>query len=457
MDTFSSLLGYKTTDYSHNKKIALENIKKLNHILNAFCQIYEKDLDGDSPAPTPTLNGCIVSIKDLFCYKDHPVQAASKILDGFISPYSSTSVQRLLDNGARIIGHTNCDEFGMGGSNEHSLYGSSHNYLDTTKTPGGSSGGAAVAVQADMCHVSLGTDTGGSVRQPAAFCGVIGFKPSYGVISRWGVVAHASSFDTVGLLAKKINYIEDVFKVICGFDEKDLSMSRDYTYTPQRAKERYNIAYLEDTLSYPSLQEEIKTSTDSFLKDLKSQGHKVEAVSCDLLKYAVAVYYVLTTTEASSNLARYDGIRYGYRTKQYTDYQDLITKTRTEGFGEEVQRRLLCGNYIFDTRETNHYYSTAIDLRQAFKNYFTDIFRKYDFIVLPTTATTAFKIHDCHITQEQMWLSDIFTVIASIGQVPAISIPYGHDNDNMPIGMQIIANQYHDNSLLTFCKSILKC
>ena len=457
MDTFKPLLKYKTADnYFYNKKTALENIKNFNHTLNAFCQVYEKDLDGDRPDTTKTLNGCILSIKDLFCYKNHPVQAASKILDSFISTYSSTCVERLITNGAHIIGHTNCDEFGMGGSNEHSIYGPVHNYLDTTKTSGGSSGGAAVAVQTDMCHVSLGTDTGGSVRQPAAFCGVIGFKPSYGVISRWGVIAHASSFDTVGILAKKINYIEDVFKVACGFDEKDLSMSKDYTYTPQKTKEQYNIAYLKDTLDYPSLQAEIKTSTDNFLNNLKSQGHKVEPVNCDLLKYAVAVYYILTTTEASSNLARYDGIRYGYRAEQYKDYQDLITKTRTEGFGDEVQKRLLCGNYIFDTRDVNNYYATAIELRQAFKNYFNDIFKHYDFIALPTTATTAFKINDSNIPPEQMWLSDIFTVIASIGQMPAISIPYCHDNNNMPIGIQIIANKYHDNSLLSFCEHILK-
>ncbi len=457
MDTFLPLLNYKRTgDCPNNTKVALGNIKKFNHILNAFCQTYEKDLDSYNTDTTKSLNGCIVSIKDLFCYKDHPVQAASKILDGFISPYSSTCVERLIANGACIIGHTNCDEFGMGGSNEHSIYGPVHNYLDTSKTSGGSSGGAAVAVQTDMCHVSLGTDTGGSVRQPAAFCGVIGFKPSYGAISRWGVIAHASSFDTVGILAKKINYIEDVFKVLCGFDEKDLSMSKDYTYTQQKPKEQYNIAYLKDTLGYHSLQAEIKTATDSFLKDLKSKGHNVEPINCDLLKYAVAVYYILTTTEASSNLARYDGIRYGYRAEQYKDYQDLITKTRTVGFGDEVQKRLLCGNYIFDTRDINHYYTTAIDVRQAFKNYFNDIFKRYDFIVLPTTATTAFKINDSNISPEQMWLSDIFTVIASIGQVPAISIPYGYDNNNMPIGIQIIANKYKDNSLLSFCEHILK-
>lgn len=459
MKDFKKLFDF--TDFTHlenNVDISLNNIKQLNPTLNAFCNVYEEEFKFNSTKVSENINskknkdlaGLIIGIKDLFCYKDHPVQAASKILDKFISPYNATVVERILNNDGLIVGHQNCDEFGMGSSNEHSIYGCVHNYFDYNKTSGGSSGGSAVAVQTDMCHISLGTDTGGSIRQPAAFCGIIGFKPSYGVISRYGVIAHASSFDTVGILGKSIKDIKTVFKTIMGHDGHDLSMSQELPIETVEEKKKYKIGYLKNALEFEGLQEEIKKSIQNFLGKLQDEQNIIESVEVDFLDYVVPVYYVLTTAEACSNLARYDGVRYGYRTASYSNFEELITKTRTEGFGEEVKKRIMLGNYIFKTREENNYFSKAQQVREKIKNAFHEIFNNYDFLILPTTTTTAFKINDISNDDEKSYWSDIFTVIASLVGLPAISIPYGVDKNNMPIGLQIIANKNKDFDLLNF-------
>ena len=459
MKEFKKLFDF--TDFTHlknNVDVSLNNIKQLNPTLNAFCNVYEEEFKFNSTKVSENINskknkdlaGLIIGIKDLFCYKDHPVQAASKILDKFISPYNATVVERILNNDGLIVGHQNCDEFGMGSSNEHSIYGCVHNYFDYNKTSGGSSGGSAVAVQTDMCHISLGTDTGGSIRQPAAFCGVIGFKPSYGVISRYGVIAHASSFDTVGILGKSIKDIKIVFKTIMGHDGHDLSMSQELPNETVEEKKKYKIGYLKNALEFEGLQEEIKKSIQNFLGKLQDEQNIIESVEVDFLDYVVPIYYVLTTAEACSNLARYDGVRYGYRTASYSNFEELITKTRSEGFGEEVKKRIMLGNYIFKTREENNYFSKAQQLRIKIKNAFHEIFNNYDFLILPTTTTTAFKINDISNDNEKSYWSDIFTVIASLVGLPAISIPYGVDKNNMPIGLQIIANKNKDFDLLNF-------
>ena len=459
MKDFKKLFDF--TDFTHlenNVDISLNNIKQLNPTLNAFCNVYEEEFKFNSTKVSENINskknkdlaGLIIGIKDLFCYKYHPVQAASKILDKFISPYNATVVERILNNDGLIVGHQNCDEFGMGSSNEHSIYGCVHNYFDYNKTSGGSSGGSAVAVQTDMCHISLGTDTGGSIRQPAAFCGVIGFKPSYGVISRYGVIAHASSFDTVGILGKSIKDIKIVFKTIMGHDGHDLSMSQELPNEIVEEKKKYKIGYLKNALEFEGLQEEIKKSIQNFLGKLQDEQNIIESVEVDFLDYVVPVYYVLTTAEACSNLARYDGVRYGYRTASYSNFEELITKTRSEGFGEEVKKRIMLGNYIFKTREENNYFSKAQQVREKIKNAFHEIFNNYDFLILPTTTTTAFKINDISNDDEISYWSDIFTVIASLVGLPAISIPYGVDKNNMPIGLQIIANKNKDFNLLNF-------
>ena len=418
MKDFKKLFDF--TDFTrleNNVDISLNNIQQLNPTLNAFCNVYEEEFKNNSKSILKKISsnnykdlaGLIIGIKDLFCYKDHPVQAASKILDKFISPYNATVVERILNNDGLIVGHQNCDEFGMGSSNEHSIYGCVHNYFDYNKTSGGSSGGSAVAVQTDMCHISLGTDTGGSIRQPAAFCGIIGFKPSYGVISRYGVIAHASSFDTVGILGKSIKDIKIVFKTIMGHDGHDLSMSQELPNETVEEKKKYKIGYLKNALEFEGLQEEIKKSIQNFLGKLQDEQNIIESVEVDFLDYVVPIYYVLTTAEACSNLARYDGVRYGYRTASYSNFED-----------------------------------------EKIKNAFHEIFNNYDFLILPTTTTTAFKINDISNDDEISYWSDIFTVIASLVGLPAISIPYGVDKNNMPIGLQIIANKNKDFDLLNF-------
>ena len=461
---FEKLLDFDDFEnFKKNIDTSISNINRLNTELNAFCNVYENEFLENSKRIYEKVNknevlplsGLIIGIKDLFCYKDHPVQAASKILDKFISPYNSTVVDRILSNDGLIIGHQNCDEFGMGSSNEKSIYGCVRNFFDKNKTSGGSSGGSAVAVQTDMCHVSIGTDTGGSIRQPASFCGVIGFKPTYGLISRYGVIAHASSFDTVGIIGKKIRDIYTVFKTIYGYDVHDLSMS---SFIPEEGcycDKKYKIAYFSDILEMEFIQSDIKKTIDIFLSKMNENGNIIDYVSLNLLQYVVPVYYILTTVEACSNLARYDGIRYGYRTKEYSNFDELITKTRSEGFGYEVKKRILLGNYIFKTRDINNYFNIANNIREKIKEKINNIFLKYDFIVLPVTATTATEICASNCDNIDMYLSDVFTIIASLTGLPAISVPCGVDNDNMPIGVQIIGRRYNDFELLNFAKCVL--
>lgn len=463
---------YKPTlqNIDNNISIALENIQILNHILNPFCTVYTSDvLNHVQKIKTYTkhgnLIGMIIGIKDLFCYKDHPIQASSNILSSYQSSFNSTVVERILSSDGLIIGHQNCDSFGMGATNENSIYGPVKNFYDITKVSGGSSGGSAVGVQCDMCHVSLGTDTGGSVRQPAAFCGIIGFKPSYGQISRHGVIAHASSFDTVGIMSKDINSIIKVYDTISGQDDYDFSMhisrqkdllakSKDilqYNY-----KNKIKIAYIGDIMALSCLQKEIKKQVKSFLTYLQKQNNcDIEEIHCNFLEDTVPIYITITTTEASSNLARYDGIRYGYNSNQGKNFEECISHNRTYGFNDEVKKRILLGNYIFTLEKNNHFLEKAHILREKIKLTLNDIFTKYDFIVLPTTITTAFKIND-KISDDILFWSDVCTFIASIGQNPAISIPYGHDDNSMPIGIQIIGKKYDDSKLLTFIQHILK-
>ena len=464
MIDFDELKDYNNFEnFDYNIKTTLGNIEKTNKQTNAFCRIYKDEFllnaekikeDIKKNGNKKKLAGIIVGIKDLICYKNHCVNAASKILTNFTSPFSATVVDRILKENGLIIGHQNCDEFGMGSSNKNSVYGEAHNALDFKKTPGGSSGGSAAAIQTDMCHVSLGTDTGGSVRQPAAFCGIIGFKPSYGVISRHGIIAHSSSFDTVGILSKKIRYIEDVFKVISGKDYYDFSLY-DKDILKEKTKEKYRIAYLADTLNYCGLQSEIRESMEKLLNKLTKDGNVVEGVNFDLLKYVVAVYYVLTTTEACSNLARYDGVRYGYRSNEYKNFDELIEKTRGEGFGFEVKKRIMFGNLIFETQKENDVIKKAKYLRSRISNELERIFTNNDFIILPTTTTTAFEIGE-KIEDEKLYWADIYTVIASIAGMPAVSIPCGKDKNGMPIGIQIIGNRYKDEELIDFVKKIIE-
>lgn len=404
------------------------------------------------------LAGLVVGLKDVLCYKDHPLQASSKILDGFISQFNATAVQRLLDEDAIIIGRQNCDEFAMGSSNENSAFGPVLNDLDNSRVPGGSSGGSAVAVMADLCDVSLGSDTGGSVRQPAAFCGILGIKPTYSRISRYGLIAYGSSFDCIGIFGKNLEDIALVLEVIAGADEFDSTVSRKpvpaYSKELSITGKKYKVAYLSDTLESEALQPEIKVSLLEKISQLKAAGHIVEAIDFPLSEYILPTYYILATAEASSNLSRYDGVRYGYRSKNVTDLQSLYKKTRSEGFGKEVERRILLGTFVLSASYYDAYYTKAQKVRRLIREKTKEIFTHYDFILTPTTPTTAFKLGEHTSNPLEMYLADLFSVQANVAGVPAISVPCGKDKQGMPIGLQVTADDFEEAKLFQFSQVI---
>lgn len=445
----------------------LINIERKKH-LNAFLSVYVKEArlcadEVDLKIKNGTagrLAGLVVGLKDVLCYQDHPLQASSKILDGFVSKFNGTAVQRLLDEDAIIIGRQNCDEFAMGSSNENSAFGPVLNDIDNARVPGGSSGGSAVAVMADMCQVSLGSDTGGSVRQPAAFCGIIGLKPTYSRISRHGLIAYGSSFDCIGVFSKNIEDAALVLEVIAGEDEYDSTVSRQAVpaYLKELSSEpkrKYKVAYMRDMLESGALQPEIKSSINKVLEKLISTGHEVEAIDFPLNEYVLPTYYILATAEASSNLSRFDGVRYGYRSPNTSDLQSLYKKTRAEGFGKEVQRRILLGTFALSASYYNAYYTKAQKVRRLIRNQTKEIFKKYDFVVMPTTPTTAFKIGSHSENPVEMYLADLFSVQANVAGVPAISIPCGRDSQGLPIGIQVIADDFEEAKLFQFSKVLL--
>jgi aspartyl-tRNA(Asn)/glutamyl-tRNA(Gln) amidotransferase subunit A len=446
----------------------LDNIKKKFH-LNAFLSVYEEEAlkratEVDKKikeGKAGKLAGLVVGLKDVLAYKDHPLQASSKILDGFISQFNATAVQRLIDEDAIIIGRQNCDEFAMGSSNENSAFGPVLNDIDNSRVPGGSSGGSAVAVMADMCQISLGSDTGGSVRQPAAFCGVYGLKPTYSRISRYGLVAYGSSFDCIGVFGKSIEDIAIVLQVVAGADEFDSTVSRVAVpaYTDELKandlKKKYKVAYLREIMS-DGLQPEIRDSIVSKLEKLKADGHTVEPIDFALNEYILPTYYILATAEASSNLSRFDGVRYGYRTNNPADLHEMYKKTRAEGFGKEVQKRILLGTFVLSASYYDAYYTKAQKVRRLIRNEMKDILGKYDFIIMPITPTTAFKLNEHTENPLEMYLADLFSVQANVAGVPAISLPCGQDKQGLPIGLQIIANDFEESKLFKFSQLIMQ-
>ena len=429
-------------------------------------------LDAKQKAGNPLgrLHGVVVAIKDVLCYEGHKVTAASKILEGFVSLYSATAVQRLLDEGAIIIGTCNCDEFAMGSTNENSVYGNVLNALDETRVPGGSSGGSAVAVQAGLCMISLGSDTGGSVRQPADFCGIVGLKPTYGRISRYGLIAYASSFDQVGIFSNNIEDAALVLEVIAGADEFDSTASINTLETekqenqlklvdhlsPEKNK-KYRIAYFREALSHPSLDQEIRENILSLTDRLKADGHTVEAVAFDLLDYIVPAYYVLTTAEASSNLSRFDGVRFGHRTTgPVTGLTDFYKRNRSEGFGKEVKRRILLGTFVLSAGYYDAYFSKAQQVRRLLADKTTSVFSEYDAIILPTAPTTAMAIGENTDDPITMYLADIYTVFANLTGLPGISIPLFKHSNNMPFGLQVLTNKMDELTLLRLSKLLME-
>ena len=404
------------------------------------------------------LAGMVIGIKDNICYLNHKVSASSKMLDGFISPYSSTVVERLINEDAIIIGRLNCDEFAMGGSNETSYFGPVKNAADDERVAGGSSGGSAVAVQSDMCLAALGTDTGGSVRQPAAFCGNIGFKPTYGRISRYGIIAYASSFDQVGTITSSVSDAAILLEVLAGVDDADSTVSSlpvpNYSKNLSQGGNK-KIAVLRETIENDALDTEIKASILNSIETLKSQGHSIDYVSFDLLDYMVPAYYVLTTAEASSNLSRYDGVHYGYRNTQAESLNNLYQTSRAEGFGEEVKRRILLGTFVLSAGYYDAYYQKAQQVRRLIRDRIDALLNEYDFLLSPVTPTPAFKIGENIQDPLVMYMADIYTVLASLAGIPAVALPLGNNKNGLPLSVQLMTKHFNEQELLNLSHRFL--
>jgi len=432
--------------------------------LNAFLAVYADEaleradtIDKKLASGTAgRLAGVVVGIKDNICYEGHGVQGSSKILDGFESLYSATAVEKLLAEDAIIIGRLNCDEFAMGSSNENSAFGNVLNPLDKTRVPGGSSGGSAVAVAADLCHVSLGSETGGSVRQPASFCGLVGIKPTYGRISRHGLLAFASSFDQISPFAKNVEDAALITEVMSGNDEFDSTASsrKVPSYSPKPIGKK-KFAYLKDCVESEALDATIKTRFMEVVEKLKADGHTVDAVDFPLLDFLIPTYYILTTAEASSNLSRYDGMRYGYRSEKATDLESTYKLSRSEGFGTEVKRRIMLGTFVLSAGYYDAYYAKGQRVRRLLKNTTDELFSKYHMILSPTTPDVAFKFGENSDDPIKMYLEDIFTVMANLVGIPAISIPVGTKN-GLPFGMQVMADQFEEAELFSTAKYIME-
>jgi aspartyl-tRNA(Asn)/glutamyl-tRNA(Gln) amidotransferase subunit A len=426
--------------------------------LNAFIEVYDKEalhtareLDRrwkSDPGSLGKLAGVVVSLKDVLCYANHKLTAGSRILEGFTSIFSATAVSRLLAEDVIIIGRTNCDEFAMGSETRFSCYGPTKNAADPERVPGGSSGGAAVAVQINGCLASIGSDTGGSVRQPASFCGLYGFKPTYGRISRFGLIAYASSFDQIGIVGRDVQDIGQIYAVMAGPDGRDTTLSDDPVDNKWDAGPN-RIGYIRSALDHPSIQPEIKTGCEKYLSDLAKEGVSVEPIDFPLMDYVIPAYYILTAAEASSNLARYDGVRYGFRSKDISNLSDMYTKTRTQGFGSEVKRRILLGTFVLSVGYYDAFFTQAQKVRRLIMEQFEEWFKKVDLIVLPTTPSTAWKRGELKDPVE-VYLEDIYSVLANLAGLPAISAPLGLDNRGLSYGIQFLAARNMENDIFSF-------
>jgi aspartyl-tRNA(Asn)/glutamyl-tRNA(Gln) amidotransferase subunit A len=397
------------------------------------------------------LAGMVLGLKDNICYKGHRVSASSKILEGFESVYSATVTARLEQEDALFIGRLNCDEFAMGSSNENSAFGPVKNPLDPTRVPGGSSGGSAAAVAANMCTAALGSDTGGSIRQPASFCGLAGIKPTYGRVSRHGLIAYASSMDQIGPLAHNMSDAALILDIISGPDDFDNTASNravSILDTASLQNKPLRFVYLKECLENPGLDEEVKQAHLKLFADLKADGHRVEGVEFPYLDYLVPTYNVLSNAEASSNLSRFDGMRYGYRSPRATDLQSTYTLSRSEGFGKEVKRRIMLGTFVLSAGFYDAYYARAQKVRRLIRDYTLNLLEEADFILTPTTPHTAFHFGAKGADPIAMYLEDIFTVQANLAGVPAVSYPLFKHSNGLPFGIQAMAGDFEEGKLV---------
>ncbi len=427
--------------------------------LNAFLEVFNETVKSEAVRVQDKINngtagvlaGMVIGIKDNICYKGHKVSASSKILEGFESLYTATALQRLLDEDAIVIGRLNCDEFAMGSSNENSAYGPVKNALDLTRVPGGSSGGSSTAVAGNLCTVALGSDTGGSIRQPASFTGTYGIKPTYGRISRYGLIAYASSFDQIGVFANTLEDSALITQIMSGKDENDSTSSSKEVLPMVVApnKTKLKIAYLQETIDDEGIDQAVKDRMLEIFEKLRADGHQVASVSFPYMEYMVPTYYVLSTAEASSNLSRFDGVHYGYRSSDAVGVEATYKKSRTEGFGPEVKRRIMAGTFVLSHGFYDAYYTKGQKVRRVLQNKTKEIFENFDVVITPTTPSTAFKLNDVK-DPIQMYLQDIFTVHANLTGNPAISLPLGSSSEGLPFGVQVMTAPFSESLLYGF-------
>lgn len=440
---------------THEYLAAIEASKDLNAFISVFhehslerAKAVDRKLENGSAGP---LAGMVVSVKDLIAVEGERVTCASRILENFVSPYNATVITRLLDADAILIGKTNMDEFAMGSSTENSAFGRVRLPQNKDLVPGGSSGGSAVAVKAGLSTTSLGSDTGGSIRQPASFTGVVGLKPTYGRVSRYGLVAFASSFDCIGPFARTARDAARVLQIIAGHDEHDSTSAAipvpDYLQEMTRDIRGLNIGVPREYFG-EGLDPQVRKSIEHAIDQLKAGGAEIRNVSLPHTEFTIATYYILATAEASSNLARYDGARYGHRAEQVRDLNELYVKSRSEGFGAEVKRRIMLGTYVLSAGYYDAYYRKAQKVRRLIQNDFFTAFRDVDCIVTPTAPTTAFRAGEKMDDPLQMYLSDIYTTSANLAGIPGISVPCGTDSRELPIGLQILGRQFDEATLL---------
>jgi aspartyl-tRNA(Asn)/glutamyl-tRNA(Gln) amidotransferase subunit A len=448
-----------TRKKTHPGEIARDLLKKIDRTegrIKAFCLLDKKDILAQCAqlekrsARKGRLFGIPVVVKDNICVEGQDTTCASRILAGFKPPYNATCVNRLKAEGAVIFGKANMDEFAFGSSCESSCYGPTHNPWDLKRIPGGSSGGSAACVAADETILALGSDTGGSIRQPAALCGVVGLKPTYGRVSRYGLIAFASSLDQIGPLTKDVTDAALLMNVISGHDPQDSTCvalkAADYTKSLLNNVKGMKIAYPKEYFT-KGLDSEVRSAVDKALALLKKLGAQVKEVSLPHTDYAVAAYYIVATAEASSNLARFDGVQYGYRNPRFKDLVDMYSETRGEGFGEEARRRIILGTYALSSGYYDAYYLRALKVRRLIKDDFDRVFKDFDCIVTPTSPTAAFKIGERTDNPLAMYLSDIYTISVNLAGLPAISLPCGFNRKGLPVGLQIITKAFDEETL----------
>lgn len=434
---------------------SLKVIKELNPKINAFLEIFEeealnkaKEIDAKPLDKRGLLAGVPIAIKDNILYKGHKASCASKMLENFVAPYNATVIEKLLKEDAIIIGRTNMDEFAMGSSNENSAFGAVKNPHDLTRVPGGSSGGSAAAVASGMVSIALGSDTGGSVRQPSAFCGVCGVKPTYGSVSRYGLIAFASSLDQIAPITLDSADNAFILSIISAEDKKDSSYTKPFVLKEENIKD-LTIGIPTDFLA--GLNDEILSAVNKAKETFIKQGLKVKEISLPYAKYSSPCYYILAGSEASSNLARFDGLRYGFSDKTAKDLEETYLKDRA-AFGPEVKRRIMTGTYCLGSAHAQDYYLQAQKVREIIKEDFQRAFKEVDVILTPTSPSTAFKIGEKINNILELYLADLYTVPANIAGLPALSIPFGKDKNNLPIAVQLYGNYFDENKLYGLAK-----